>query len=502
MSILSLALWGCTAAVDDSAEPVDSGTDTGEVALQADVLVIGSGPAGLAAAWEAREAGAVVVVLELDERAGGAGWYAGNFFGVDTSWQAILGIEDSVEDAARDWASFTGGDGDDPWVQTLLERSAETLEWLVYEFGLEVTDVIPDPSAGQAPRVHLVGSEESPGAISPLVETLEDVIWTETRADRLLVDGDRVVGAEATDLKTGEAFEIFSGATVVATGGFARDLDAVEADRADLAGLEFVVEAAWTSTGAGRELLTGVDVASQNEGHFGVYVHSAADFREGFEGEAIWIPQMARSLIVTSEGHRFTNEDETRSFHLSYRLSEVPERRLLALYPVDVLTSASLALPAYNWEDAGEPEYLSVDVVVEGGGALSFDTPAALAGELDMDPDVLQATFELYEQHVADGVDGQFHKSPEYLVSFGEDPIILFELLPGAAKAFGGAELDPAARVLDIDGNVIPGLYAAGEVAGMLGTAAVGEGFSGSITACYLTGRIAGQEAAAESLAR
>ena len=71
------------------------------------------------------------------------------------------------------------------------------------------------------------------------------------------------------------------------------------------------------------------------------------------------------------------------------------------------------------------------------------------------------------------------------------------ELAPGLAKAFGGVSLDEQARVIGLDGEPIPGLFAAGEVAGMLGTEAVGVGFTGSMTAVLLTGRVAGQEAAA-----
>jgi predicted oxidoreductase len=87
------------------------------------------------------------------------------------------------------------------------------------------------------------------------------------------------------------------------------------------------------------------------------------------------------------------------------------------------------------------------------------------------------------------------------LVAFGNDSITSVELFLGAAKAFGGAELDTEARVLDANGEIIDGLWAAGEAAGMLGTPAVGGGFSGSVAACYLTGQVAGQNAAAAALA-
>ncbi len=500
LALLLLPMLACDGDTSDTGTPpTDSGTtDTGAAAVETDVLVIGAGPAGLAAAWEALDAGTRVIVLERQAESGGAGWYAGNFFGAATSWQGVLGIEDSVEAAAEDWGLFTGGDAEDPWVQRLLEESGDTLSWLAYEFGIEVLDVYQDPSAGSVPRMHIVSHPEHGASVGPLVEALAEHVWLNSEANSLRIRDGRVAGAVATDLTTGESYALDAEAVVVATGGFARDLDAVLADRPDLQGLTVVFEADLGSDGGGTPLLQQVGAAAQNAGNYGVYVHSIADHRADFPNEALWVPSMSRSLILNTLGERVINEDETRSFHLSHRLSELPDRQLYAAMPADVISSASVMSPAYNWAEAGVVEEFTVDELVEGGAAWVYDSPAELAADWSMDPSVVEATFATYEGHVADGRDPDFNKGQGDLISFGEDPITLFELVPGAAKAFGGAELDLSARVLDTDGQPIPGLFAAGEVAGMLGSAAVGEGFSGSVTACYLTGRVAGQSAAAE----
>ena len=125
---------------------------------------------------------------------------------------------------------------------------------------------------------------------------------------------------------------------------------------------------------------------------------------------------------------------------------------------------------------------------------------AETADAWGMPPAALEATVAAYNAAAATGLDSHYGKNPDTLFSFEEGPFYSVELHLGAAKAFGGAELDPDGRVLDENGEVIEGLWAAGEAAGMLGTEAVSEGFSGSVTACYLTGQVAGQNAAAEAL--
>ena len=123
-----------------------------------------------------------------------------------------------------------------------------------------------------------------------------------------------------------------------------------------------------------------------------------------------------------------------------------------------------------------------------------------MAAVTGIDPAGLQQTMDRYQTFVVTGKDVDFGKRSDFLVPLEGQELVVMELRPGSAKSFGGAWLDDRARVLDVDGQPIPGLYAAGEAAGMLGTPAVGEGFEGSVMGCYLTGRVAGVQAAAEAM--
>lgn len=481
--------------VDDS--PVHTG-DSGEPVATVDVLVIGSGPAGLAAAWEAREAGASVLVLEMDEKAGGGGWYGAHFLGVDTRWQQDMGIEDSLALATEEWPSITaGGDAQDPWVQRLLSEGDATIAWLTDNFGAQVDTVVFDHTGGSVPRLHLVTLDGQP-PIGGLVSALEAEIWTSCQATALRVVGDQVAGATFTDLRTGEEATIAAGATVVATGGFARDPERLAADRPDLDGALILFDIHPQATGAGIPLFEGVGARFTSAGRYGVYVHATSDYRPGLEREVLWMGSIFNTLVVDRTGQRVGNEEDLADFGFAKKLAEAPDKQLFALYPASIYAGVSGSFPAYNWSEPGVAEVLTGEEMVELGVVDKLDSET-IAAYLGADTATIQATLARYDSFAAQHLDEDFGKSPEMLAPFGTGPIYAVPLFASAAKAFGGVALDPEARVLDADGQPIPGLYAAGEVAGMLGTEAVGEGFPGSITGVYLTGRVAGQQAAAFS---
>lgn len=501
-----LSCGGNSISVTDTGETkTDSGSgsvDTGDKApvLEVDVLIIGSGPAGLTAAWEARIAGASVLVLERDERAGGGGFMASNLFAVGTRHQQAEGVQDSPELAASEWAEFTrGGDSSDPWVQRLIHESAGILNWLVDEIGSDMIDLHSDPSAGQVRRIHSV-SLNTKHPLHTIAQSLEQEIWLYHEATALILGSNGVLGAQFEDLRTGETDWIQAQETIIATGGFARNRDRLLEDRPDVAELTVLYETHHLADGGGVALLEQVGAANQNAGSFGLYTHSIPDWRSGMENEALWLPMIRQSLIVDLNGKRVASEFEAHGFGLQEALLAAPEQRLFALFPESTWLNQDIIIPTYNYDET-QQKTVDRQEALDQGVAFSHDTPEQVANHWDMDLSELTQTLVDYETAASNSEDIEFDKAPRDLVPFGSEPITSVELFLGAAKAFGGAELDTEARVLDANGEVIDGLWAAGEAAGMLGTPAVGGGFSGSVTACYLTGRVAGQNAAAAALA-
>ena len=478
-----------------------TGEDTAQPPLvEVDVLVVGSGPAGLSAAWRARQAGAQVVILERDDLAGGSGIFASNFFAVGTPQQAEAGVQDSPEIAGSEWAEFTGGgSSSDPWVQRLLHESDEILSWLINELGAEFLGLELDVGAGSIKRLHSLSyGDKHP--LHTLVSELEDDIWLHHEAQGLVMQDAAVIGAEVTDLRNGEAFWIAAKETIIATGGFARNASAFMEDREDTQGLLVLYEAHRITEGYGLPLLRDAGAALQNKGNYGLYVHSVQDPRAGMDREAIWLPKIRESLIVDRTGRRVGDETLTQAFQLQHLLLKAPDQRLFALIPPESWATQQFVIPGYNLNGPEDPNALTAQQMIDQGAVQVHMQLAETADTWGMPPAALEATVAAYNAAAATGLDSHYGKNPDTLFSFEEGPFYSVELHLGAAKAFGGAELDPDGRVLDENGEVIEGLWAAGEAAGMLGTEAVSEGFSGSVTACYLTGQVAGQNAAAEAL--
>ena len=488
----------------DFGDSDDTG-DTGDTsppdlpALSVDLLVIGSGPAGLSAAWAAQEAGASVLILEREERAGGSGWYASNFFAAGTRFQADARIVDSPAQALAEWQGFTaGGDPNDPWVIALAEGSAAVVEGLVDVWGVSFDGVKSDITMGPTPRQHHL-SVDGAGPVGPLVEANAEVTWLNTEAEALVTEGDRVIGARFVELTTGERGWVEAKATLVATGGFARDIDRVLDDRPELEGCTIVFESAPHAQGRGLDLVAVVGAATTLRGDHGIYVHSIRDPRPGFEGEALWLLGLQQAVIVNLNGERVINEQEIQGFQMVDALIAAPDKRLLAILPPAMVQGSPGWMPMYNVGEDGDKDF-TIDELISMGVAARFEDLPSLAAGVGLPQDTITTTMTRYEDQVAARRDADFGKDRVYLTSFEGGPYHVVELVPGSAKSFGGLAFDPEGRVLGVNGEAIPGLWAAGEVAGMLGTAALGEGMGGSITAVYFTGQRVGANAAAEAL--
>ena len=407
-----------------------------------DVVVVGGGPAGLAAAWDVRDAGGSVLVVEQKLALGGSLRYGVTqllFSGTDT--EADFGVEDSPEQLLAEWEGFTGGDPTDPWVVAFAERNVEDVfEWLGDRGVTFGHSLASDESAGPTLRLHrlTVSGTEFAGALAAGLSDDEVMLSTAARALVRGADG-RYVGVVVSDDKGEVLGWISARAVVVATGGFLRNLDLVAWAEPTLDTSMVSFASGSHADGNGHLMLEAAGAVWQNPGAVGYYAHGVPD--PEFAGEEISFSPIKKTIYVNQSGARFTNEVQYNSF------------------------------------------FTGLDVVGQ-------------------DADTLETEVEEYNGRAGDGSTDPWRGTPVDTPALETAPFYALRVLPSLAKAFGGIDVDLNGRVMNAEGAPIPGLYAAGELTGMAGGSLVGDtGFTGSLSAVILSGRVAGAAAVAEALA-
>lgn len=483
---------------ESAAGPTESAIDSGDSAEEivpdtfVDVIVVGSGPAGCAAALEAQAAGASVLMFEREETPGLGVQLAGLAFGVGTPWQAGVGVTDTVEIAAAEWSGMTGASGTLASVQQFLAATAPTLGWLE-GLGALISGPMFDYDAGRLPRLHAIGW----GADSPflgLMASYAGDLRVGTEVVGPWMENGVLRGVQWRTVATDTPGYTGGAAVVIATGGFLRNRDRVDAAAPELADRDLVFETNPSSNGGGLPFLDAIGAGSLTPEAIGLYVHAISDPLEA-EGEAMVANLQRPTLLVGESSERFVDESLLTSFDLFQAL---PVGRVYAVTAGVYAENVQFMRPAYNWADVSVEEFFTLaDIEAMGSPALyradDMATAATMAG---LDASVLQGEIDGYNTAATTATADEFGRYAAPNETIEGAPALIIELTPGLAKAFGGVATDTDARVIDGSGTPIPGLYAAGEVTGMIIGGGGGDGFSGSVSACYAGGRTAGINAA------
>ena len=387
------------------------------------------------------------------------------------------GYFDSVELFALD--TIIGGKGLNNFdlVMTLTANSAEAIDWLATK-DAHLTNVGSFGGAS-VKRIHRATTED--GKTTPvgayLVKVLtadveaEDKIdlRTNTAATELVMEDGKAVGVKVKN-ENGE-YTIRAKAVILASGGFGADLDRVAALKPELAG--FVTTNAPTITGDGIDMATAVGAATvdmdQIQIHPSVYTETAtALITEGIRGDG--------AILVNQEGKRFVNELETRDNVSAAELAQEGG------YAYTILDQKMMdASSTYN-------SYFTK------GYAVQADTYEELAEKLGVDPATFAATMEAWNKAVADQKDDEFGRL-SFAAALDTAPYYAIKVSPGIHHTMGGVKINTNAEVLTAEDQVIPGLYAAGEVTG--GVHGANRLGGNAVADIVVFGRIAAQNAAA-----
>ncbi len=484
----SLTLAGpATAAVREMPESWDE---------EVDVVVIGTGFSGLAAAFEAAKAGADVALLEKMRTPGGNSIINGGYLSVAGSpRQAEQGIEDSSELLLQDMLKAGQGLNHVELARTVAEQSASTLTWTIDEVGVEYGGMTQ--LGGHAvPRSYTTAAGSGSGIVVPLLERLGELGVTPrtgTLLKHLIRDDDgRVKGVMVHDRyrfpdeASGTPKTIMARkAVILATGGFGNDVAFRQLQDPRLTeDLDTTNQPGATGEAIREALRIGcVNVqpswiqlgpwGSPDERGFGVAPYFV-----------IGVSALNGLMVDTQTGKRFVNE--------------LADRKTRSDAIIATGNKAIVFCDAPGLAKAAESPSVKLDRLFETEVLTEYATLQDMAAAHDIPLEALQATIDDFNAAVDAGEDLEFGRyMPDDQLKTGEAPFYAVRVAPKIHHTMGGLGINADAQALDLASNApIPGLYAAGEVTGGVhGASRLG---SCAIADCLVFGRIAGRNAAAE----
>lgn len=276
-----------------------------------DVIVVGAGMAGLAAAIEAAAGGARVTVLDSNSVGGGHAILASGFSLVGTPLQERMGYRDDVEAAIADILAW-GEDADPWWVRHYVEASRpEVHDWLVAR-GVQFAMILPNPE-DSIPRFHLPRGAAAGAALPVLREALANerisFIWNH-EVSGLLRDASGVSGIRARDLRSGGQLELHASAVILATGGFESNDRLVREHwpAARAVPDPLYVGAGHFATGGGLQLASDAGAALVRMDRQLVYVTGMPDPRDAAGRRGLLVLNPA-AIMVDGSGRRFIDEE-------------------------------------------------------------------------------------------------------------------------------------------------------------------------------------------------
>jgi len=446
---------------------------------ETDIIIIGSGNAGLPAAITATDKGAEVIILETGKvPASSLAYMGGGTLFVGTDQQKAAGIDDTIEECLKEAVECSGGN---PvlW-KALLDRNVEVYEWLK-SLGAKPTGLFK-PSGHGKTRCHRFEGH-GPRLLKILRDTAEKKgikIAFEHHAERLIVDPaeGRVIGVKVSH--KGETLNFKARkAVIIATGGFCQNEEMIKEYGQHHMGI--VPTGSPTHRGDGLKMALAIGAATEGIG-IAVCPSTTVCASTGH----ITIMEHQGAIAVNMDGKRWADEIGTMYGILFGRLmNEHPDGLHILMYDEKIR------------KDASPEDYKRVK-------EYQADTVEELAKAVGIDPKALADTVKEYNADIdKNGYDTKFGKK-HWGGLHGTDPPPKIDTPPYYAikgkvsftSCKGGLKVDAKSRVINQFGDVIPGLYAAGEVMGGFQNKP-GAYYAAQLTSSsFIFGRIAGEDAA------
>lgn len=435
-----------------------------------DVIVVGGGMAGMTAAVRAAQEGADVILYERSGILGGAARYAmGWISGAGFRIQKEQGVEnDTPELFYQDIIGFAGGEDkvNPALARHYAENSGAAIDWL-QDIGVEFKDElnvgIYDPMSvyrvawGKNNGASIVSGLQA--AVDEQVAAGKVTVHLFTEVIDLLIENDTVTGVRAID-HHGNTSTAEAKSTILATGG-------IGANEERLGGIFENIAVGYISTADG----SGYKLAEQAGAAFHSLQYNPITGGvlpvNGFYSNVRMNVRYDGVIFVDQAGKRVFDEIGSNYKTRSDAWINAPGNTLYGIVSEQMLDKATPLLSAGNsWSPTQDEDWKLFDeLVAEGNYIFKADTIEELAGKMGVDAAALKNTVDAYNRYAEAGKDDEFGRT-EGLHGFTEGPFYAIETIPYAGRSAGGPVANEKMQVLNENGAVIPGLYAAGEIIG------------------------------------
>lgn len=444
-------------------------TEKQEETLEADVVVVGGGGAGLIAAIKAAEEGLNVILVEKTATLGGAlGVSGGNQVVSGSSLQAEAGVSnDNVETMVADFKANGANLNVDELITLYAENVGTATDWLNSYVGVAYDmegglHVLAEYSVDRE-LAYEGGGAQAAATMSDFLKNTDATILTETRATKLLTTDGTVTGVYAEGKEAN--YTINANAVILATGGYGNNDDLLTEEMQNA-----LYYGPASSTGDGIIMATAEDVnAATRLMEYGKRYPNGIEVDEGVAKSTINSNIAAfnegAAILVNPEGKRVVNEKASNREILTVEL-EQEDQMLYVLMDAPTFATYKEKLATTGVTAEAVDEYLAANGTSTPIFATA-DTLEELATIVNMDPATLTATVDTYNSYVEAGNDADFGRPVEYMnKQINEGPYYIVEQKPRFATTMGGLVVNTALQVLNTNDEVIPGLYAAGETVG------------------------------------
>lgn len=429
-----------------------------DIQMDADVVVVGAGAAGLSAALKTAQNGHSVILLEKMGVIGGASAMAGSgTMATGSKWQKEDGYEDSAEKLVEDMMANGHQKNDRATVELFANTIGEAFDWLVGEDGAAV----PYQRSGKPSRSYS-GEGRGAGVCKNLAERLEaagGTLLTNTPATELVVENGAVVGVKAEG--EGKAYTIRAKAVILASGGYGAN-DALVPDEYK----KFVYAGHAGATGDAIKMVEGLDADLINMDLVNTQPNSMI-LPSGlgqYCNPGVAGAYKAGAYMVNQNGERFFNESANAWDLMQAMKQNEAQYLIMDQTAFDNFNAGMTNSKIYTMEDV--EKWLSDDYdgqpVMKQGATL-----AELCEKLNLPADAVEASAKAFNDCAAAQTADAFGRTPATAQS-EEGPFYALQMHIRYYASLGGLHINDSMQVLNTKQEAIPGLYAAGEVVGGL----------------------------------